>query len=125
MNNSKPAGRAWLSRLMLFLHWLVRVDPEILSGCPTIDRFHFISKAVLLSAVAGIALVAWGGFFGQFWPWYVTVPLTLLVIVWIVVIDQSMGASRWKLQGVLAVAGKIRPLNGAVILRLVIGGVTA
>jgi hypothetical protein len=114
-----------MQRLMLFLHWLVRVDPDILTGCPTIDRFHFISKAVLLSAVAGIALFAWGAFFFGFWPVYIAVPLTFVTIVWIVLIDQFMGAARWALQGVLAVPGKAKLLNGAVILRLGIGLVTA
>ena len=65
-----------------------------------------ISKAVLLAAVAGIAVFAWGGFFVQFWPVYIALPLTVVVIVWIVMIDQIMGASRWALQGVLAVPGQ-------------------
>jgi hypothetical protein len=125
MNNSERDRSTWTARLMLFLHWLVRVDPDILTGCPTIDRFHFISKAVLLSAVAGIALFAWGAFFFGFWPVYIAGPLTLVTIVWIVLIDQFMGAARWTLQGVLSVPGKARRLNGAVILRLAIGLVTA
>ena len=65
---------------------------------------------MLLAAVAGIAVFAWGGFFGQFWPVYIALPLTVVVIVWIVMIDQIMGASRWALQGVLAVP-KARELD--------------
>lgn len=125
MNESEAGPRVWINWIRAFPHWLVRVDPEILSGCPTIDRFHFISKAVLLSAVASIALFAWGAFFFGFWPVYIAAPLTLVTIVWIVLIDQFMGAARWALQGVLAVPGKVRFLNGAVILRLAIGLVTA
>ena len=34
---------------------------------------------------------------------HIALPLTVVVIVWIVMIDQIMGASRWALQGVLAV----------------------
>jgi hypothetical protein len=127
MKDDQPKHGLLLRRLLWFVWWLVRVDPEILSGCPTIDRFHFISKGLLLGAVAGIALFAWGGFFGAFWPIYVALPLTLVVIVWIVLIDQIMGASRWALQGVLATPGPARAfgLSTALILRLVIGFVTA
>jgi hypothetical protein len=125
MNDSEPGRRVWMKSTMAFLHWLVRVDPEILSGCPTIDRYFYISKAVLLSAVGGIAVFAWGAFFCQFWALYIAIPLTALAIVWIVLIDQFMGAARWALQGVLAVPGKARALGGAVILRLGIGIVTA
>jgi hypothetical protein len=121
----KHGGEATWSRLMYFLWWLVRVDPEIISGCPTIDRFQMISKAVLLSAVAGIALFAWGGFFLQFWPPIIALPLTVVVIVWIVIIDQIMGASRWALQGVIAVPGKKTLLNAALVFRLLIGGITS
>ena len=111
---------------MQFVWWLVRVDPELLAGCPTIDRFQMISKAVLLAAVAGIAVFAWGGFFAQFWPPYIALPLTVVVIVWIVMIDQIMGASRWALQGVLAVpSGRKWALNVALVFRLAIGGVTS
>jgi len=94
MNNTttqNSAGNSAWARFMLFLHWLVRVDPEILSGCPMIDRFQMVSKAVLLATVAGIALFAWGAFFLMFWPFYVALPLTVLVVVWIVMIDQFMG----------------------------------
>jgi hypothetical protein len=94
------------NRLLYFLHWLVRVDPELMSGCPTIDRFQAISKAVLLCAVVGIAAFAWGAFFGLFWPFYIALPLTAVVIVWIAIIDQTMGAARWALQGILAVPGR-------------------
>ena len=112
--------------MMRFIWWLVRVDPELLAGCPTIDRFQMISKAVLLAAVAGIAVFAWGGFFAQFWPPYIALPLTVVVIVWIVMIDQIMGASRWALQGVLAVpSGRTWALNVALVFRLAIGGVTS
>ena len=126
MSDREPKRRVWISRLMLFVHWLVRVDPEILSGCPAIDRFQAYSKAVLLAAVASIALIAWGGFFLWFAPFYFAVPLTVVVVVWIVVIDQIIGASRWALQGVLAPpkASKIG-INAALVLRLVIGVVTA
>jgi hypothetical protein len=111
---------------MQFVYWLVRVDPEILSGCPTIDRFQTYSKALLLCAVGGIAFFAWGGFFAWFWPVYVALPLTVIVVVWIILIDQIMGASRWALQGVLA-PPKARAfgLSAALILRLAIGLVTA
>jgi len=117
----------WRGRLMYFVYWLVRVDPELLSGCPTIDSFQTISKAALLVAVAGIALFAWGAFFLLFWPVWIAIPLTLVVVVWIVLIDQFMGAARWTLHGVLAAPGKGRGLtrHGTVILRLVIGVVTA
>src|SRR5579862_6234846 len=108
MNNSELARRVELSRFMLFLHWLVRIDPEILSGCPRIDYFQMISKAVLLSAVGCVALFAWGGFFGQFWPLCVAVPLTLVVVIIILMIDQFLGSARWFLQGVLRVPGKAR-----------------
>jgi hypothetical protein len=47
---------------MDYLCWLVRADPDILAGCSLIDRFQIIAKAVLLLAVAGIALFAWGAF---------------------------------------------------------------
>ena len=93
MTDWEPARPVARSRLMHFFCWLVRVDPEILADCPTIDRFQVISKAVLLLAVAGIALVAWGGFFLQFWPLWVALPLTLLVVTWVVIIDQVMGSS--------------------------------
>ena len=126
MSNDEASGRVRRARFTQFIWWLVRVDPEILSGCPTIDRFQMISKAVLLAAVAGVAVFAWGGFFGQFWPVYISVPLTLVVIVWIVTIDQIMGASRWALQGVLAApTARGLGLSAALIFRLVIGGVTA
>ena len=117
----------WRGRVMYFVYWLVRVDPELLSGCPTIDSFQTISKAALLFAVACIALFAWGAFFLLFWPVWIALPLTLTVVVWIVLIDQFMGAARWTLHGVLAVPGKGRGLarHGTVILRLVIGVVTA
>ena len=127
MNNSEPARRVELSWFMLFLHWLVRADPEILSGCPTIDRYQMISKVVLLSAVGSVALFAWGAFFFQFWPCYVAVPLTLMVVIIIVMLDQFLGSSRWFLQGVLRAPGKGRGelLSAVVILRLVIAGVTS
>jgi hypothetical protein len=112
---------------MYFLCWVVRVDPELLVTCPTIDHFQVISKAILLCTVGGIALFSWGGFFGQFWPFYYAVPVTALMMVWIVVMDQTMGAARWALQGVLAVPGKARffGLSAALLLRVVMGGVTA
>jgi len=127
MNSSEPARHVEPSWFMLFLHWLVRIDPEILSGCPTIDRYQMISKAVLLSAVGCVALFAWGAFFCQFWPLYVAVPLTLVVVIIIVMLDQFLGSSRWFLQGVLRVPGKARGelLSAVLILRLVIAGVTS
>src|SRR4051812_30131275 len=108
MNNNEPVRRVELSWFMLFLHWLVRVDPELLSGCPRIDQFHFISKAVLLTCVGGIALFTWGGFFFQFLPYYVAIPVTLLVVTIVVVIDQFLGACHWFLQGILRVPGTVR-----------------
>lgn len=124
MNNGNMPGRG-RARLIYFLYWLVRVDPEVLTGCPTIDRFQTISKAVLLCAVAGIAVFSWGAFFFLFWPWYVAAPLTALALVWIVLIDQFIGAARWVLQGVLAVPGRARVFTAAVFVRLAIGLVTA
>lgn len=123
--NEPPVPRVAPSRFMMFLYWLVRVDPDIIADCPMIDRFQAISRAVLLGAVAGIALIAWGGFFWEFWGVGAT-PLALLVVVWIVIVDQSIGATHWKLEGVLA-APKARAFafNGALLLRLAIGGVTA
>jgi hypothetical protein len=122
-----PPSRAQFSRLQLFLFWLVRVDPDILATCPRIDHYQQISKAVLLLAIAGIALFAWGGFFAQFWPFYIALPLTLVVIVWIVMIDQIMGASRWALRGVLATPGKafMLGISAAFVFRLLLGGVTS
>jgi hypothetical protein len=125
MNDGNTPARGIRTRLMRFLWWLVRVDPELLAGCPTIDRFQMLSKAVLLCAVAGIAMFAWGGFFFLFWPWYVAVPLTAVAIVWIVLLDQFMGAARWALQGVLAAPGKARMLSAAIVVRIAVGLVTA
>jgi uncharacterized protein DUF4407 len=123
-SRGKAEHRGAWARVMRFGCWFVRADPEILSGCPTIDRFQMISKAVLLLAVAGIATFAWGGFFFQFWS-FVALPLTVVVVVWIVMIDQMMGAARWVLTGVLASPGKKCWLNAALVFRLLIGGVTA
>jgi hypothetical protein len=112
---------------MFFLCWLVRVDPELLATCPTIDKFQVVSKAILLGAVGGIALCSWGGFFTQFSPIYFALPVTIVVVVWIVVMDQTMGAARWVLQGVLAVRGKalVFGLSAALLMRLAMGGVTS
>ena len=88
------------SKIMYYLCWLVRADPDILAGCPLIDRFQIIAKAVLLLAVAGIALFAWGAFLMLFLPWY-AFPLLIPIMVWIVMIDQFMGSAHWKLQGIL------------------------
>ena len=103
---------------------VVRVDPDP-RGLPAIDHFQMIWKAVLLAAVGGIALFAWGGFFGQFWPLYIALPLTVVVIIWIVMIDQIMGASRWALQGVLGVPRQGAGVECRAGLRLVVGGVTS
>ena len=92
--------RGALSKIMFLVCWLVRADPDILAGCPVIDRFQIISKAVLLLAVAGIALFAWGAFLLLFLPWY-AFPLLVPIMVWIVMIDQFMGSAHWKLQGIL------------------------
>jgi hypothetical protein len=98
-DDQKHAG--WRARLRLFLYWLVRVDPEIMSGCPAIDRFQAQAKAFLLSAVATIAVFAWGAFLLLFWPWYIALPMLVPIIVWIVLIDQFCGSAHWKLQGIL------------------------
>ena len=116
------AAMSWRERGQLFVHWLVRTDPELMSGCPAIDRFHMQAKAALLAAVAGIALFAWGAFLLLFWPFYVALPLLCPIIVWIVLIDQFMGSARWALQGILSAPAARRQfaLSGAVILGLVI-----
>jgi Domain of unknown function (DUF4407) len=98
-DNQKQAGRM-RARLRLFLYWLVRVDPELMSGCPAIDRFQVQAKAFLLLAVATIAVFAWGAFLLLFLPWY-GLPLLIPIIVWIVLIDQFCGSAHWKLQGIL------------------------
>ncbi len=92
--------RGAFSKIMYLICWLVRADPDILAGCPVIDRFQIIAKAVLLLAVAGIALFAWGAFLMLFLPWY-AFPLLVPIMVWIVMIDQFMGSAHWKLQGIL------------------------
>lgn len=124
-SRGKAEHRGAWARVVRFVWWSVRIDPEIMSGCPAIDRFQQISRAVLLSAVGGIAIFAWGGFFLQFWNLAVALPLTIVVVVWILMIDQIMGASRWVLTGVLASPGKKHWLNAALVFRLLIGGVTA
>lgn len=93
-------GRGLRAKIMNFACWFTRTDPEILAGCPILDRFQMISRAVLLLAVAGIALFAWAAFLALFSPWY-AMPLLIPIMVWIVLIDQFMGSAHWKLQGVL------------------------
>jgi Domain of unknown function (DUF4407) len=110
-------GLTWREWVRLFLYWLVRCDPEVMSGCPAIDRFHMQAKAVLLLAVATIAVFAWGAFLLLFWPWYIALPVLCPIIVWIVLIDQFMGSAHWKLQGILRRPGSRWALLGwAVIL---------
>jgi hypothetical protein len=143
MSEEKYAGGlTWVQWLRLliwkFVHWLVRVDPEVMSGCPTIDRFQMQSKALLLGAVAGIALFSWGSFLLLFFPWFIALPLLCPVMMWIVLIDQFIGSAHWKLQGILRPAAKRRlgaltlavmlGLMGSIaplVLRLGIGGVTS
>jgi Domain of unknown function (DUF4407) len=126
MNTMKHAGGiGWRARLQLFLYWLVRVDPEVMTGCPVIDRFHMQAKAALLLAVASIAVFAWGAFLLLFWPWYIALPLLCPIIVWMVLLDQAMGSANWKLQGILRRPGSRQALLGwAVILGLVASNAT-
>lgn len=126
MNPMKHAGGiGWRARLQLFLYWLVRVDPEVMTGCPVIDRFHMQAKAALLLAVATIAVFAWGAYLLLFWPWYIELPLLCPIIVWIVLIDQFMGSAHWKLQGILRRPGSRQALIGwAVILGVLAGNAT-
>jgi hypothetical protein len=125
MNPTETKWSVWRARLYLFALWLVRVDPELLSGCPMIDRFQTVSKALLLGAVGCIALFAWGAFFFLFWPFYVALPLTALAVLWIVLMDQFIGAARWALHGILANPAKARGLGRVVLVRLGIGLVTS
>lgn len=136
--SEEKSPMSWRDRFRLAVHWLVRIDPELMSGCPALDRFHMQAKAVLLLAVAGIALFAWGAFLLLFYPWYIALPLLCPIMVWIVMIDQFMGSARWNLQGVLKPPAKPRQLvfswvvilglltdNGPVFLRLGIASVTS
>jgi hypothetical protein len=95
------AGVSWRARLLYWFYFLVRVDPEIISGCPAIDRFQIISKALLLMAVATIAVFAWGAFLLLFFPWYIALPMLVPIVAFLVLIDQFMGSANWKLQGIL------------------------
>jgi len=125
--------RGWI---VLFIHWLGRTDPEVMAGCPAIDRFHMQAKAALLLAVAGIALFSWGAFLLLFFPWFIALPLLCPIMVWIVLLDQFMGSSHWRLQGILrtktsqfafswvVIFGLIAN-NGTLALRLGIAAVTS
>jgi Domain of unknown function (DUF4407) len=94
------AGHGVRAKVLRFFCGLVRYDPEILSSCPTIDRYQMLSKAALLLAIAGIALFVWAAFLLLFMPWY-ALPLLVPILAWILLIDQFMGSAHWKLQGIL------------------------
>jgi Domain of unknown function (DUF4407) len=121
--------RHFRDRLMYLICWLVRADPEILAETPTIDNFQIVTRALLLTVTSGIALFTWGAFFGLFLPAYFAAPLTLLVVSWVLLVEQICAAAAGlRLKGILRAPGeqtrKFR-LSANVAVRLALGGINA
>jgi hypothetical protein len=124
-----PPPQGFLYRLMYLICWLVRADPDILAEAPVIDKFQVVSRALLLSVTTGISLFTWGAFFGLFLPIYFAVPLTLLIVMWVLLVDQICAAvAGLKLKGILRAAGestrKFR-ISANVVVRLGLAAVNS
>jgi len=125
MLDAQPERRSISWIVMYLICWLVRADPEILAGCPTIDKFYVVSRALLLLVTACIALFTWGGFWGQFWPAHIAVPLTVLVVFWVLLTDQIMAAARLHLTDILKGPNRARMFGVSAVIRLTLGIVTS
>ena len=90
-----------LSRPVYLACLAVRWNPEMLALAPKQDHYTVVAEALLLCLVAGITGVAWAAFWAQFSALPFACACGILAFAFMFLIDSTIGASGWRLTGIL------------------------